>query len=215
MFSPSVLHSTHHHCPITALAHSLWRQSKSPRTWTNFEAHLAKDLGMHQQIGDCHTSKQGHSRGVLANGHPEARGKTMLFSWLQEAGWWQPVRAHPEETRIPELCWSLHIPRWSHRGFGRAATATPGPSTDTVGNFRQQNNTLAVPKATAISNSVSNQVTAFFHSPMTRLSSMQRVVAEIDCGSHGKFLSELRYCIKTVKHNVWPCISAINILHLI
>lgn len=74
---------------------------------------------------------------------------------------------------------------WSHRGFGRAATATPGPSTDTVGNFRQQNNTAAVPKATAISNSVSNQETALFHSPMTRLSSMGRVVAGIDCSSHG------------------------------
>lgn len=190
MFSLSVLHSTRHHCPVTALAPSLWRQSKSPRTWAKFEAHPAKgvqDLGVHQEIGDCHTSKRSQSHWVLASGDPGSRGKTMLFSWLQEAGWWQPMRAYPDETSLQVLCWSLCIPwcRVKPQGLGRTATATPAPPTDTVGNFGQQNSTLAVPKATAISNSVSNQVKALFHSRMTRLSSMQRVVAKIDCSSHG------------------------------
>lgn len=149
----------------------------------NFEAHPAKrvqDLGMHQQIGDCHPSKQPWGVG-------DPRAKTMLFSWLAEAGWWQPMRAHPDGTRIPALCWSLRIPwgRVKPQGFGRAATATPSPSTDTAGNSRQRNNSLAVPKATAISSSASHRVKALFRSRMTRLSSMLRVVAEIDCSSHG------------------------------
>lgn len=111
----------------------------------------------------------------------------MPFTWRCEAGPRQPMKADAVEMSLQGLCWSLRIPRCrvKPQGFGRVAATTPGPSTNSVGNFRERNNVLALPKATAIINSVSNQVKALFHGRMTRLSSMQRVVAKIDCSSHG------------------------------
>lgn len=95
----------------------------------------------------------------------------MLVAWPRKAGWWQPVNAHATEMSLQGMCWSLRIPwgRVKPQGFGRAAAATPGPSANSVGNFRERNNIPALPKATAIINSVSNQVKALFHSRMTRL----------------------------------------------
>lgn len=60
--------------PITALAHSLWRQSKTHKTQTSVEAQPAKgawDLGAQQHNSDCH----------LLNGAAVARG-----DWELEGG---------------------------------------------------------------------------------------------------------------------------------
>lgn len=117
----------------------------------------------------------------------ELRGRTMPFAWLCEVGWWQPMKAHAIERSPQGLCCCLRIPRRRAKPqrFGRAAAATPSPSTNSAGSFTEGNNIMALPKATVIISSVSNQVKALFHSRLTRLPSMRRVVAEIDGSSHG------------------------------